>query len=117
MVEHGRLVSLLFVCSATPRRDQRRVLFIREVAARIRTATARKQAETALRASEAELRLSPTHCLLVAFIDRSLTYRFANAAYQAWFGRPRRPCWGERSLDLVGEDGLALRRSRNRAGP
>lgn len=112
VVEYGRLVSLLFVCSATPRTwTNDELLFIREVAARIRTATARKQAETALRASEAELRLvADALPVLVAFIDRSLTYRFANAAYQAWFGRPPETVLGRTVLDLVGEDGLALRR-------
>lgn len=110
--EHGRFVSLLFVCSATPRAwTENELLFIREVASRTRAATARKLAESALRARETELRLvADALPVLVAFIDRSLTYRFVNAAYQTWFGRARDTVLGGTIHDLVGEDGMAARR-------
>ncbi|TNC09073.1 PAS domain S-box protein [Methylobacterium terricola] len=113
VVEHGRLVSLLFVCSATPRKwTKDELLFIREVAARTRTATARKQAESALLAREAELRLvADALPVLVAFIDRTLTYRFVNAACQWWFGRAPDTVVGRTIDDLLGESGLAERRA------
>ncbi|AWN51075.1 PAS domain S-box protein [Methylobacterium sp. 17Sr1-1] len=111
--EHGRFVSLLFVCSAEPREWlEDELIFIREVATRTRAAIARRQAETALRASEEELRLvADALPVLVAFIDRTLTYRFANAAYKTWFGQDPETVMGRTVVDLVGEDGLAARRA------
>ena len=47
----------------------------------------RKLAEEAGRASEARLRLLADHLpVLVSYIDREETFRFANAIHQQWFG-------------------------------
>ena len=51
--EQGQLVALLYVCTNKPRNwSDNELMFIREVAARTRSATARRTAELALRASE-----------------------------------------------------------------
>lgn len=56
VVESGRLVALLFVCSEKPHDwSEAEINFIREVASRTRTATARRSAEQALRLNERRL--------------------------------------------------------------
>ncbi|TNC04483.1 PAS domain S-box protein [Methylobacterium terricola] len=111
--EHGRLVSLLFVCSAKPREwAEDELAFIREVAARTRAATARRMAENALRASETQLRLvTDALPFLVAFVDHSLTYRFANAAYRDWFGLAPEQVVGRTVPEIAGAEGYAARRA------
>jgi PAS domain S-box-containing protein len=63
-------------------------------------------------AAEAELRLV-TNALpfLVSFIDRSLTYRFANAAYRDWFDRNPEEVVGRTVPEIAGDEGYALRRA------
>ncbi len=49
--------------------------------------TERKRAEEALRASEARMRaISDNLPALVAYVDASETYQFANRTYEEWFG-------------------------------
>ncbi len=110
--EHGRFVALLYVSTGEVRDWTREeLLFIREVAARARAATARQQAENALRASEAELRLvADASPFLIAFVDRTLTYRFANAGYLDWFDLPPEEVVGRTIRDITGEQGFAARR-------
>ncbi|WP_428833410.1 MULTISPECIES: PAS domain S-box protein [Methylobacterium] len=73
-----------------------------------RDETARIHAEEARRASEAQLRLvADALPLLVSFVDSSLTYRFANAAYRDWFDRSPEEVVGRTIPDLV--DGADLR--------
>ncbi|MCJ2112372.1 PAS domain-containing protein [Methylobacterium sp. E-025] len=112
--EHGRFVALLFVCSATPRTwTEDELGFIREVAARTRTATARRMAESDLRTSETQLRLvTDALPFLVSFVDRTLTYRFANAAYRDWFGRTPEEVVGRTIPEIAGADGYAVRRAQ-----
>ncbi|MDH2312411.1 PAS domain-containing protein [Methylobacterium brachiatum] len=110
--EHGRFVGLLYVstCRARDWTDGE-LAFIREVATRTRTATARRQAEVRLRASEAELRqVTDALPFLVAFVDRSLTYRLVNAAYQDWFGRRPADIVGRPIAEIIGEAAMAARR-------
>jgi PAS domain S-box-containing protein len=63
-------------------------------------------------AAETELRLvTDALPFLVSFIDRSLTYRFANAAYEEWFGRPLDQVIGRTVPEVAGEEGYRLRRA------
>ncbi|CAO4150797.1 hybrid sensor histidine kinase/response regulator [Methylorubrum extorquens] len=72
--------------------------------------TARLRAEEARRASEAELRLvADALPLLVSFVDRSLTYRFANDGYRDWFDRTPDEVVGRTIPELVDEAGLRAR--------
>ena len=112
--EHGRFVALLFVCTNTPRAwTEDELAFIREVAARTRAATARQMAESALRASETQLRLvTDAVPFLVSFVDRTLTYQFANAAYREWFGRTPEEVVGRTIPEIAGASGYAVRRAQ-----
>ncbi|GGC84728.1 hybrid sensor histidine kinase/response regulator [Chelatococcus reniformis] len=47
--------------------------------------------------------------VLIAFIDRDFTYRFANAAYRDWFHRSPEDVVGKSVTDLVGPIGFAER--------
>ncbi|WP_295467670.1 PAS domain S-box protein [uncultured Pseudomonas sp.] len=87
LFEHHRFVALLYVSSRTPRQwAPHELQFIREVASRTRSATARLTAEHALHDSEMNLRLvADTLPCLIAFVDRQLIYRFANAEAPRWF--------------------------------
>ena len=49
--------------------------------------------------------------MLVAFVDTTLTYRFANAAYQEWFGRSPQQVIGRTIPEIAGEAGYAVRRA------
>jgi PAS domain S-box-containing protein len=42
--------------------------------------------------------------ILVSYIDEERRYRFANAAYERWFGRPRTEFIGRPMRDLLGEE-------------
>ena len=73
--------------------------------------TDRKQAEADRAAREAELRLiADAMPVLIAFIDRSFTYRFANAAYETWFGRTPEQVLGRTIEDLLGAAEFEARR-------
>ena len=86
------------------------LLFIRDVAARTRAATARKQAENALRASELQLRqVADALPVLVSFVDRTLAYRFANAAYRDWLGLAPAMVVGRTVREITGEQGYVAR--------
>ena len=76
-----------------------------------RDETGRLRAEEARQASEADLRLvADALPMLVAFIDRGLTYRFANETYRDWFDRAPAELVGRTVADLVDEAGLRARR-------
>ena len=73
--------------------------------------TDRKQAEAELAAREAELRLiADAMPVLIAFIDRAFTYRFANAAYETWFGRRPEQVVGRTIAELLGTAEFEARR-------
>jgi PAS domain S-box-containing protein len=58
---------------------------------------------TALARSESELRLiADAMPVLIAFVDRSLHYRFANRAYEAWFDLPVGDVIGRHLRDVIG---------------
>lgn len=66
--------------------------------------TARTALEAQLAASEAELRtVTDALPMLVAYVDRSHTYRFVNQAYEDWFGWKRSEIVGLHARDVVGE--------------
>ena len=60
--------------------------------------------EAALRQSEEQLRLT-TNALpvLIAYVDHQQRYRFANKAYEDWYGRPLSDIQGSYIHDVVGE--------------
>ena len=61
-------------------------------------------------ARDAELRMiADALPVLIAFVDRSLTYRFANRSYESWIGRTPDEIVGRRIHDIVGAAGLAER--------
>ncbi|RYF10396.1 MAG: PAS domain S-box protein [Oxalobacteraceae bacterium] len=69
-------------------------------------------AETELRAREGQLRqLADALPVLVAFINRDLTYEFVNAAYRDWFGIEPEDTVGKSVAEVVGTQGYAERRS------
>jgi PAS domain S-box-containing protein len=64
----------------------------------------------ALAASEAELRLiADSLPVLIAFVGRDMRYRFANRAYEDWFGRTPEDVIGRHVSELAGEDGMKAR--------
>ena len=74
--------------------------------------TERRRSEIALRAREAELRLvADAMPVLIAFIDRSLTYRFANAAYESWTGCRPSEVVGQTVRMLIGPEAFAMRQA------
>jgi PAS domain S-box-containing protein len=74
--------------------------------------TERRRSELALQAREAELRLvADAMPVLIAFIDRNLVYRFANAAYETWTGRSASAVVGQTVQDLLGAEGFEARRA------
>jgi PAS domain S-box-containing protein len=74
------------------------------------------EAAAALRESEAELKLV-TDALpeLISFIDRDGIYRFANRAYETWYGLTPEDVIGRHVRDVVGDAGYALREPSMRA--
>ncbi len=74
--------------------------------------TERRRSEMTLQAREAELRLvADAMPVLIAFIDRNLVYRFANAAYETWTGQSAADVVGRTVTDLLGPEAFAARRS------
>ncbi|WP_342153273.1 PAS domain-containing protein [Methylorubrum sp. SB2] len=72
--------------------------------------TQRVLSERALRAREAELLLvTDALPVLIAFIDRDLVYRFANRAYEDWFGTTPADVVGRNVREMVDAAGFAAR--------
>ncbi len=66
----------------------------------------------ALEASESELRLiADSLPVLIAFVDRDYRYRFANKAYEDWFGHRVQDVIGSRVWDVVGNQAFEQRRA------
>ncbi|WP_061937936.1 PAS domain-containing protein [Aureimonas sp. AU22] len=66
----------------------------------------------ALAASERELRLvTDSLPVLIAFVDRDLVYRFANRAYEDWFGRGTDEVIGRTIPDVLGPENFETRRA------
>jgi PAS domain S-box-containing protein len=62
-----------------------------------------EQSQAALAASESELRLiADALPVLIAFVDTQLIYRFANLAYEEWFGMPVSAIIGHGVQEVVG---------------
>jgi len=112
LFEHSRFVALLHVSVNQPRRWAPAALqFIREVANRTRSATARLTAEHALHDSELNLRLvADTLPCLIAFVDRALVYRFANAEAPKWFKDAPQSILGRSMAEVFTPELFAARR-------
>lgn len=66
--------------------------------------TARKQAEAAVAARERELRVITDNIpSLISYVDNTRCYRFANAAYEQWYQRPRAQIVGQPMPTVQGE--------------
>ncbi len=85
----GWAIGTLCVLDREPRTLTAQQEFILKALARtVMAQLESRRSAAALRAREAELRLvADAMPVLIGFIDRSFTYRFANAAYQTWTGR------------------------------
>jgi len=112
LFEHGHFVALLYVSSRHPRRwTAAELRFIGEVANRTRSATARLTAEHALHDSELNLRLvADTLPCLIAFVDRALVYRFANAEAPKWFKNAPDSILGRSMAEVFAPELFAARR-------
>ena len=72
--------------------------------------TARVSAEVAVAHSVAELRtITDALPVLISYLDRDLVYRFANGAYQQWFGRTPDQMIGCHLREVLGEESYAER--------
>src|SRR5690606_28218083 len=68
------------------------------------------EAEQTLHNRERQLRaITDNLPVLIAYIDRELVYRFVNATYGAWFGKPVAQIVDRPVQALVGPHGLADR--------
>jgi PAS domain S-box-containing protein len=64
-------------------------------------------------ASERQLRLiTDALPVLIAYVDAEHRYRFVNAAYERWFGRPAASLVGRTLADVLGEETYATVRAR-----
>jgi len=67
--------------------------------------TERRQMEDELRHREAHLKLvTDAVPMLIAYVDRDMRYRFANAAYREWFGLDPAETIGRRVDELMAEN-------------
>ena len=65
------------------------------------------------RAGDRDLRLiADTLPVLIAFVDKTLTYRFANKTYEDWFYLPSEKVVGQKMPDLLGDAQYAARRDQ-----
>ncbi|MEH3048671.1 PAS domain-containing protein [Sphingomonas adhaesiva] len=95
--------SLVSTIASTMRSRQRQFV-LRD---RLRDLEASRQQ---LAQSEAELRvIADSLPVLIAFVDADLRYRFANRAYEDWFGLSPADVVGRHVRDVVGDDGFVLR--------
>jgi PAS domain S-box-containing protein len=71
-----------------------------------------EMSRAALAASEEELRrIADALPVLIAFVDRSGRYRFANGAYEDWFYIPPEQVVGRHVREVLGEDAYQVRRA------
>ncbi|MFC5552526.1 hybrid sensor histidine kinase/response regulator [Methylobacterium iners] len=108
----GWAIGTLCVLDREPRTLTAQQEFILEALARtVMAQLESRRSAAALRAREAELRLvADAMPVLIGLIDRSFTYRFANAAYQTWMGRAPESVVGHTLSEVLGEDEFEARR-------
>jgi len=95
--------SLVSTIASTMRSRQRQFV-LRD---RLRDLEASRQQ---LARSEGELRIiTDSLPVLIAFVDRDLHYRFANRAYEGWFGMAPADVIGRHVREIVGDDGYLMR--------
>ncbi|HVK14522.1 MAG TPA: PAS domain S-box protein, partial [Gemmataceae bacterium] len=84
---------------------------VREVVLVHQDITAQVRAQEAVRRNEAWLRtVTDSLPVLVSYVDRGLRYRFANRAYEDWFGVPAAAVLGKTLVEVLGESNFRLRR-------
>ncbi|GAC1376489.1 MAG: hypothetical protein NVSMB30_21860 [Hymenobacter sp.] len=104
--DDGPLEDMYFTFTYQARRNARGVIdgalvFAYEV-------TEQVQARQVSDASARRLRLlTDALPVLISYIDRHQTYRFANRAYEDWFGRPAADVVGRHSREIAGEAAYA----------
>ncbi|MFC4727262.1 PAS domain-containing protein [Coralloluteibacterium thermophilus] len=109
------LVSLLSAIDAAMRARQRQLEMRDRLAELDAQARALRESREALVASEAELRhVADALPVLIAFVDRDLRYRFANRAYESWFGICPQALVGRSVMEVVGEEGFRQREAAMR---
>ncbi|WP_051938889.1 hybrid sensor histidine kinase/response regulator [Luteibacter sp. 9135] len=99
VIELERPLSASVLASAVTagQRSRQKQFVIRDQVLRLEVSQA------ALAASEAELRLiADALPVLIAFIDTALVYRFANLAYEDWFGMPIAHIIGRKVGEVMG---------------
>ncbi|WP_336492742.1 PAS domain-containing protein [Methylobacterium nigriterrae] len=107
----GWAIGTLCVLDREPRTLTAQQEFILKALARtVMAQLESRRSAAALRAREAELRLvADAMPVLIGFIDRSLTYRFANAAYQTWMGRAPQEVVGHTLSEVLSAGELEAR--------
>lgn len=109
----GWAIGTLCVLDREPRTLTAQQEFILKALARtIMAQLESRRSAAALRAREVELRLvADAMPVLIGFIDCSLTYRFANAAYRTWMGRAPEDVVGRTVAEVLGGDEFEERRA------
>src|SRR5262249_32308616 len=70
-----------------------------------------RRAEEAARTSERQLRtISDALPVLISYVDRDSRYRFNNAAYERWFGRPTELIRGAHVSEVLGAEAYEVLR-------
>lgn len=108
----GWAIGTLCVLDREPRMLTEQQEFILKALARtVMAQLESRRSQATLREREAEIRLvADAMPVLIAFIDRSLTYRFANAAYQTWMGMPPEEVVGQTVIEIMGIEEFEVRR-------
>jgi PAS domain S-box-containing protein len=75
--------------------------------------TARKRAEEEAGAGQRRLQLiADSLPVLISYVDRDHRYQFNNAAYERWFGTPRKSIHGQHLKEVIGDDAYEALRGR-----
>jgi PAS domain S-box-containing protein len=111
LVKKARLRTILFLHHPEPRAwTEADIALIEDVAQRTWSAVERARAEGERRESQEELKLvTDSVPVLISFIDADGIYRFANRAYETWYGLMPENVVGRHVREVVGDSGYALR--------
>lgn len=104
-LREGQWVASLHLLQTTPRRWRAdEVQLVESVVHHFWPLVEKARAETELRRQEEFLRqLADNVPGLIGYLDAEERYRFVNAAFEAWFQRPRHRIIGHTAAELIGE--------------